>query len=131
MTAEDKHHSVDPMSSLLYMMLGSSVTEDDPCGKRVPIYDGKRRYDFKLKYVKKMTISSNDEHGYNGPGLHCKIQYEEVAGFRERDPNEDPFPWISVYMADINDGDILIPVRFSLKTPYGGLVGRAVKVVVK
>ena len=127
-TRLDKRKSVDPMSSILYMIWGSSVDEEAPCGERVPIYDGKRRYDFKLRFIKEMTLSSNDPQGYNGPGLHCKVQYQEVAGFRKRDPKEKPYPWIDLYMARFDNGKLTIPVRMTLKTLYGSVVARATHV---
>ena len=126
----DKYKSVDPMSSILHMVTGVTADETNPCGKAVPIYDGKRRFDFVLKFKSETELTSNDPQGYVGPGLHCQVQYKEVAGFRKRDPREKPYPWIDLYMAAPGDG-ITIPVKIAVNTGFGALNARATKVVLK
>jgi len=126
----DKYKSVDPMSSILHMVTGVTADETNPCGKSVPIYDGKRRFDFVLKFKSETNLTSNDPQGYVGPGYHCQVQYKEVAGFRKRDPREKPYPWIDLYMAAPGDG-IVIPVKLTVNTGFGDLNARATKVVLK
>jgi len=126
----DKYKSVDPMSSILHMVTGVTADDSNPCGKTVPIYDGKRRFDFVLKFKSEKELTSDDPEGYVGPGLHCQVQYKEVAGFRKRDPREKPYPWIDLYMATPGDG-IVIPVKITVDTGFGDLNARATKVVLK
>ena len=123
----DKYKSVDPMSSILHMVTGVTADEKNPCGKKVPIYDGKRRFDFVLRFKKEMDLASNDPEGYVGPGLHCQVQYKEVAGFRKRDAREKPYPWIDLYMARPGNG-LVIPVRLTVDTGFGDLNARATQV---
>ena len=126
----DKYKSVDPMSSILHMITGVTADDKNPCGKTVPIYDGKRRFDFVLRFKSETELTSNDPEGYVGPGLHCQVQYKEVAGFRKRDAREKPYPWLDLYMAAPGNG-MVIPVKLTADTGFGDLNARATKVVLK
>lgn len=126
----DKYKSVDPMSSILHMVTGVTADDTNPCGKTVPIYDGKRRFDFVLKFKSEAELTTDDPEGYVGPGLHCQVQYKEVAGFRKRDAREKPYPWLDLYMATPREG-IIIPVKLTADTGFGNLNARATKVILK
>ncbi len=120
--------TVDPLSAFMYLIMGSSVASDAPCGQELPIFDGKRRYDFKVKHVKNISIRSGKDHGYRGPGYLCTLQYTRLAGFKPRKKGATPFPVVKAQMARVDDGKYLVPVRLTIDTEFGAIVGTATEV---
>jgi len=123
-----KLQTVDPLSAYLYLVFGSSRDEAAPCGRSLPIFDGKRRYDFNLRFVKDIRIATGDTHGYRGPGYLCEMRFVQVAGFKPRDRDDRPLPVIRVQVAKIEGGRYLVPVKFIIDTDFGAIVGSAKKV---
>ncbi len=124
-TEAQKRGAVDPMSSIMHFIVGSSATSNAPCGRAVPIYDGERRYDIKIKFKKEIEITPKIVDTYQGPGYQCTIQYQEVAGFKPRSVRDKPHPEIKIFVANIESGRYLVPVRINIDTDYGYLVVRA------
>lgn len=126
---ELKRKTVDPLGAYMYLMFGSNRSADAPCGRTLPIFDGKRRYDFKINYVKEIRIRSGDKHAYRGPGVLCEMQYTQVAGYKPRDKDSAPFPLMKVHLAKIEGGRYMVPVKFVIETDYGAIVGSARKML--
>ncbi len=123
-----KQETVDPLSAFMYLIMGSSIAPEAPCGQALPIFDGKRRYDFKVKHVKNISIRSGKTHGYRGPGYLCTLQYTRLAGFKPRKKGATPFPVVKAQLARIEDGKYLVPVRLTIETEFGAIVGTATEV---
>jgi hypothetical protein len=126
---EQKLSSVDPVSSLLYVALGQSATQQAPCGVSVPVFDGRRRYDLKLSFDKNDDVSTGRKGPYNGPALHCIARYQRVAGFKppKHGHKVSEIPPIDVWLAPLSDGSFLVPVRMQLDSEFGGIVAKAVR----
>src|ERR1700743_3134175 len=54
-TDEQKKDTLDPMSAITAILSGVKVTDNNPCGTGVQVFDGRRRYDVTFTYKK-------DEH---------------------------------------------------------------------
>ena len=120
----DKRRSIDPMSSMLHLIAGVTASAANPCGKSVPIYDGKHRYNLNVKHIEDLKITDKIVSAYEGPGMHCKMQYEEVAGFRAGSDNKR-YPFVDTFMASVDNGKYIIPLRLNIGTEYGFAVIRA------
>ena len=133
---ELKLNTVDPLSAALFLSLGSSVDDTAKCGRTVPIFDGKRRYNLKLNYIHDDSISLGRD-GYNKgkpiPALMCRVSYERVAGFKPPKPGRKPPQWplIDIWLAPIKGTDFLVPLRMQASTEFGGVVVRAVRMKVQ
>lgn len=130
--AEDlKHQTVDPLSAALFITMRSSATAEEPCGETVPIFDGRRRYNLNMSYVKEDSISLG-RNSYNGGApietLKCKAKYERVAGFKppKRNSRTANFPAIDVWLAPFEGTEFYVPVRLQVSTQFGGVVVRAI-----
>ena len=119
-----RHAAVDPLSALLHVVLGTTADSQAPCGRAVPIFDGRSRYDLLLDYVRDITIAADETAAYDGPGLLCKIRLQPMDGF-EMTGDVDPGRWQSrLEMASVSGGRFVVPLRLSLRTDFGGLVAR-------
>lgn len=130
---DQKHGSVDPLSSMLHVVVGSSVSEAEPCGSIVPVFDGRRRFNFELSFEEATEISVRRGDVHDGPALRCAMIYRRVAGYKWEDENGDPFetpreedefpvPPLTVWMSEDHHPDYLVPVRITAPTPFGTVV---------
>ena len=127
MSPMDKRNSLDPMSSYLSFLMGTTATEENPCGTKVPIFDGRQRYNLNIKFVKEMKITDDIVDSYSGPGYHCKMQYQEIAGFKRNARKSGRLPFVDVYLAKLDDGKYRVPLRMNIGTDYGFAVLRVTR----
>ncbi len=125
--ANDVLMTQDPISALLLPTSNAS-----PCNRTLPLFDGRRRYDLHLSpdgrpgNLEGMS-EINDPESYSGPVMRCSVKMIPVAGYErkvlikllERDDS------IKVWLAPIDGGRFWVPVRLTLRTPFGGAVMRA------
>lgn len=115
--------TVDPLSS---MLVPGTAADRTACERTVPVYDGRRRYDFRMRYVGMSEISPRGS-AYAGPAVRCSAILVPIAGYKRdtiREMRRDPLP-ISVWLAPVEGAGVLVPVRIEVATPLGTLVARA------
>ncbi len=82
-TDEQKKGTLDPMSAITAILSGVKVTDNNPCGTGVQVFDGRRRYDVSFTYKK-------DEHvelangAFKGTAHLCQIHYNQIAGYKQK-----------------------------------------------
>ncbi|WP_421860264.1 DUF3108 domain-containing protein [Parvibaculum sp.] len=112
----ERKRTIDPVSSLLLPVTG----EGNPCNRKLPVFDGKRRYDLDLIFDRKDKVVTRNK-GYDGEAVVCTVRMTPHAGMekakvakirRGRDKT-----WI--WLAPVNDGRFYIPVRVQMRTPIG------------
>lgn len=113
----------DPISALLLPATGTS-----PCNRSLPLFDGRRRYDLRLKPDGEAEMNGPDD-AYKGTVLRCSVDMIPVAGYERKTlikllEREDS---IRVWLAPVDDGRVWVPVRLTLRTPFGGAVMRATR----
>src|SRR5262249_54965062 len=82
-TEAEKKDTLDPGSAIVHITSGLTATADNPCGTTAPVFDGRRRYDIQLKFVRKTNIKL-DNGLYEGPALQCEIKYVQIAGYKQK-----------------------------------------------
>lgn len=102
--------------------LSATMDRGADCAQRVPIYDGKRRYDFVLDRVDRVKLSKSRYSIYEGPAETCRVALEPVYG-----KLGDGLLSLADDTADIWIGRVFatappVPVRFSVGTTVGTLV---------
>lgn len=108
---------VDPMSAM--MMLASSNT---PCERRLPIFDGRERFDLVFTRKGETRISEQQPSGQPGIGHVCKVRYVPIAGHKTEDSgtrymasNDD----IEVVLRPIPSAKLYVPYQISIPLPVG------------
>ena len=79
-----KTGTVDPMSALTSIFSSSKLDAKHPCGEGAQVFDGRRRYDVRLTYVKDEAVKLNNGLS-NGTAHLCEIHYDAIAGYPQRD----------------------------------------------
>jgi hypothetical protein len=72
--------TVDPLTAGLAVSLHAGGPE--PCRGRIPVFDGRRRYDLSFRPTGREAI---DGPFYEGTSIRCRVSLERIAGF-SRDP---------------------------------------------
>lgn len=130
---DQKKDTFDPGSAILRVATGVAATADNPCGAVTPVFDGRRRYDVLLRFVKKTDVKL-DNGVYAGPALLCEIKYIQVAGYKQKILDENKklpqmFAWIaSVPSRTDPSKTYLVPLRLWATTDFGIAAAVASKV---
>jgi uncharacterized protein DUF3108 len=116
-TAEEVVGTVDPLTAIL--AIGQVVAQTGSCRAKVPVFDGRRRYDLVLA-DDGAERPVPPEHGRTGEMLHCALDMVKLAGFssdRDRAPRtEHGKVWI---MPSPRAGMPPLPARLEFHSDWG------------
>jgi hypothetical protein len=107
---------VDPLSAM--MMLASSQA---PCDRRIPIFDGRERFDLVFSRKGEMRISEQSPSGQPSVGHVCRVRYVPIAGHKPDEytqkmgENRD----IEVVLRPVPSAHMFVPYQISIPTPMG------------
>lgn len=104
--------TLDPLSALMAAMLPSDVNQ--PCGRTLPIFDGRRRFDIIVDLARREYQRNGYRH------IVCEARYHRVGGFKEKHMNKPDIPF-TVTFAFIGDGFVR-PVRLQGESEFGAVV---------
>lgn len=120
----ERRNALDPVSALLLPVASTG----NPCNRRIPVFDGKRRYDLQLEYERNDQVTTRN-NGYSGDAVICSVRVTPRTGMRQgsfttmlqqRDNTR-------IWLAALDGEDIYIPVRIQVRTPIGAAVMDVVK----
>jgi Protein of unknown function (DUF3108) len=127
---EQKKDTLDPVSAVAFMTAGVSANSKVPCGSVAPVFDGARRYDVAVDYMKTDNIHT-DNGLYNGPAFVCQIHYRQIAGYKQKVLSDnakfpDIFAWVASMPSRSNPSRrYLVPVRIWATTMFGTISATA------
>ncbi len=127
-TRQHMYGVLDPLSAVLLLSnVGVDRTGPGVCDRRLPIFDGKARYDIQLSYKRSKRVKTAD--GYRGPARICKVKYVPIAGHKRGD-DESAFAArnesIEVWMIPISKSGLYVPYYIYIPTPVGAATLTAV-----
>lgn len=118
--------AMDPVAAAVAALTASAG--DGACERRVPVFDGKRRYDLLVHDGDGPTsLMPSHVSAYAGPALSCRIAIARISGFSKRrrnaqqwgdDSSTPPMIWVARLVPDMP----LVPVRFMASTNFGTVV---------
>lgn len=118
--AEHTQGVFDPMSAIL--AITRSVNKN-PCEKKIPIFDGKARFDLVMSYKAEQQISDRSS-GQPERLIICRVKYVPVAGHK---PKDFESPWVNydaieIALRPIPSANIFVPYRVTIPTTIGAAV---------
>ena len=120
-TRKHMRNVVDPLSALVMLTnIGSNKSSREVCTRRLPIFDGKARYDLKLSYKKTKNVSTS--HGYQGPAYICKVKFVPIAGHKHGDKEARDAAQndnMEIWMIPLKEADLYVPYYIYIPTPAG------------
>ena len=127
LTEAHRRGVLDPMSALMITVPGKGeVVSSDACQAKLPIFDGRQRFDLILSFKRMDTVES--EKGYSGSAVVCSASYLPIAGHR---PGRYVIRYlqetrdIEIWFAPIAGTRVLIPYRVSIPTLFGNAILQA------
>jgi hypothetical protein len=125
-TEADRQGTVDPISALVSTLLMPTVaTGNTACGTSIPVYDGRRRYDFDLWFGGTKQIEKG-AGGYRGEALYCVGTYHRIAGWRPDRIGPEYDTKIHAWYAPVGDAagtvPFYLPVRLWGESEVGDIV---------
>jgi len=121
---------IDPLSAIMVISRGSSA---NPCDRRIPIFDGKERFDLVFSYKRDMRVVEQAPSGQPDVAHVCRVKYLPIAGHKADSDtsfmaasNE-----IEVALRPIPSANVFIPYQVSIPTMAGSatIVSKRVEIV--
>jgi len=69
----------DPLSAVLAI---SRVAGGNPCDRRIPVFDGKQRFDLAFTYLRQQAVGNARATGQPGVAIVCRVRFIPIAGHR-------------------------------------------------
>ena len=120
---------VDPMTAMIIAVPGAGeVVSEAACHQRLPIFDGRQRFDLALSFRRMEAVES--EQGYRGPAVVCTASYVPIAGHR---PGRYVIRYLQesrdleIWLAPIAGTRLLVPFRISIPTLFGTATLQAIQ----
>lgn len=111
--------AVDPLTAML--RASRTVAASGTCRQRVPVFDGRRRYDLVFADEGVYRLSATRYSRYAGPARLCRVRQERIGGFLleedEEDIGQESLLWIASPLPEAPP----VPVRVEVDTGWGGL----------
>ncbi len=114
---------LDPLSAIFFTArtaggdAGKSV-----CPGRIPVFDGRQRFDLLLSHKKTVKVKKRGKGGYRGVAVICKIKYIPIAGYK---PDNSGIQFmaasddIEVWLIEVPRKAMYVPYHVIIPTPYG------------
>jgi hypothetical protein len=120
---------LDPLSAIMVVARGSNP---NPCDRRLPIFDGKERFDLVLSYKGQMKINEQQPSGQPAIAHVCRVKYQPIAGHKV--DTETSFmattDAIEVALRPVPSAKVLIPYQITIPTlvGYATIVSKRVEI---
>jgi hypothetical protein len=127
-TPELTRDTLDILSGVLAGL--RNVDRSGSCNGRVPVFDGRRRFDLVYADDGRETLEPSSVATFRGDTLRCAVKVEPIAGFWRKNQKkffsqkvngEDRVVPIEVYIAPVGSASMNVPVRIESTSPFGPL----------
>jgi hypothetical protein len=109
---------LDPLSAIMVI---ANYSSPDPCDRRLPIFDGKERFDLVMSYKGEMKVNEQQPSGQPAMAHVCKVKYRPIAGHKPDTENSymATTDAIEVSLRPIPSANVLIPYQITIPTMLG------------
>jgi hypothetical protein len=108
---------VDPLSAIMVLSRGGS----GPCDRRIPIFDGKERFDLVFSHKGEMRVAEQAPSGQPAVAHVCRVRYLPIAGHKV--DSETSFmaanTGIEVVLRPVPSANVMVPYQINIPTTAG------------
>jgi hypothetical protein len=119
-TAAHLQNVIDPLSAVV-LLAQARLSKGEACNKRLPIFDGKMRYDLVLAPKGTRPISASGR--LHGVAHVCSVRYIPIAGHKPGRQGENDYATgntgIEVWLVPLPEAGLLVPYYGHVPTPAG------------
>ena len=102
-SVEQARGAVDPLGALVAVAFTPVPAGVDPCNRRIPVLDGRRRFDLvTMPAGGEQRVPSSGKNRFKGKALRCRLLQEKVAGYKEKNRGDIEGD-IWVYLEEVPD----------------------------
>jgi hypothetical protein len=116
-----QRQGIDPMSAILGAV--QRISAGRGCDGRLPVFDGRRRYDLVLTDRGRHEMPETRYSGFSGEALQCDFLYEPIAGHNRRRPDPERSEKRNIQSgrvyAAVATGSLVMPVRVEIDSDWG------------
>ena len=117
----------DPLTSILAL---THAGPGDPCDKKIPIFDGKARFDLVLSRKGQEPLTEKKRSGQPTQLVVCRVKYVPISGHKPKDFEN---PWVSygaieIALRPIPSAHLYVPYRVTIPTTLGAAIMTAEKI---
>ncbi len=121
LTAAHLQNVVDPLSAIVLLAQARlSRHGSDACNRRLPVFDGKTRYDLVLS--PKGTRNIGNSGRLRGTAYVCSVRYVPIAGHKPGRGENDYAAGntgIEVWLVPVPEAGLMVPYYVNVPTPAG------------
>jgi len=121
---------LDPLSAIMMLSRGSSA---NPCERRIPIFDGKERFDLVLSRKGEVQVTEQQPSGQPGVAYVCRVRYQPIAGYKLDKETEfmAANDAIEVALRPIPSANVFVPYQATIPTMagYASVYAKRVEIV--
>jgi hypothetical protein len=127
---DQQRRTLDPLSAAVFLTNSVNAENAKPCETVAPVFDGRRRYDVSLSFVKKADVRM-DNGLYQGPVSVCQVKYSQIAGYQQTLVQQGKklpamFAWVTPVKSRLDPSrQYMLPLRVWAETEYGIVVALA------
>ena len=118
-----RRDTVDLPSALLTVL--RAIARGGECSQAVPVFDGRRRYDFLMEPAGAETLAASSYSPFAGTATICNARIIRIKGFQnyphQQDRWDDYKREARVWIAPVFEGVLPAPVRIEIDTPFGSI----------
>jgi len=121
---ENFENVLDPITAFINVI--EKISSENKCDASLKIFDGRRRYNLKMKTLENSFIENDRPKSFKGDVLICGLKIVPLGGHRLKTkwkPTEDKFTDLKLFFGKTNSGRIL-PVRMNLERWFGTVTVR-------
>ena len=130
LTEAHKRGVLDPLSASIVAGAGPNGLAPEACQRRMPVFDGRMRFDLTLAYKRIETVRT--AQGYEGPAIVCAVTFTPIGGHEKEKfaikflrENRD----MEIWFAPIAGTPFLAVYRIAVPTMLGPAVLQATRFV--
>jgi hypothetical protein len=103
-----------------YLLLEKQIARGGGCSLRVPVFDGRHRYDLQFSDGGRHVLSPAEGQNFSGQTQACLMARTEIGGFYVDKSHEEGARAGTIWYAPLlPQGSLAVPVRMEMQTEIG------------
>ncbi len=126
---EDVRGTIDLATAILSLSLAAEAGRG--CTGRIPVFDGRRRYDMIAERIGVEQVRRFGRAEYEPAALKCRVTVERISGFKkhsDHDESDTDQRSGTVWFAPSGAGLPHAPMRIEVDTPWGMIIAHLLRV---
>jgi hypothetical protein len=105
-----------------YLLVERQIARGGGCALKVPVFDGRHRYDLEFRDAGDVILSPEDGQKFSGKAHECRMVRDEIGGFFvDKSHAEGARAGVIWYAPLLPESDLAVPVRMEMETEIGSV----------